>query len=95
MYKRQYFGLENLSDPENSTIAHHINQAIKAHGTMKRDIDYVIKDCLLYTSPIFFPWKENGRCDRPKERRLHCKRAARRAAMLADCTAHSLSLINI
>mgnify|MGYP001109937046 CR=1 FL=1 len=40
----EYFGLENLSDPENSTIAHHINQAIKAHGTMKRDIDYVIKD---------------------------------------------------
>ena len=41
------------------------------------------------TPPIFFPWKENGRCDRPKERRLHCKRVARRAAMLADCTAHS------
>ena len=40
----EYFGLENLSDPENSTIAHHINQAIKAHGTMKRDIDYVVKD---------------------------------------------------
>ena len=40
----EFFGLENLSDPENSTIAHHINQAIKAHGTMKRDIDYVIKD---------------------------------------------------
>ena len=40
----QYFEIENLSDPENSTIAHHINQAIKAHGTMKRDIDYVIKD---------------------------------------------------
>ena len=40
----EFFGLKNLSDPENSTIAHHINQAIKAHGTMKRDIDYVIKD---------------------------------------------------
>ena len=40
----QYFEIENLSDPENSTIAHHINQAIKAHGTMKRDIDYVVKD---------------------------------------------------
>ena len=40
----EYFGLENLSDPENSTIAHHINQAIKAHGVMKRDIDYVLKD---------------------------------------------------
>ena len=40
----QYFDIENLSDPENSTIAHHVNQAIKAHGTMKRDIDYVVKD---------------------------------------------------
>ena len=40
----QYFEIENLSDPETSTIAHHINQAIKAHGTMKRDIDYVVKD---------------------------------------------------
>ena len=40
----QYFEIENLSEPENSTIAHHINQAIKAHGTMKRDIDYVVKD---------------------------------------------------
>ena len=40
----EFFQLENLSDPENSTIAHHINQAIKAHGVMKRDVDYVIKD---------------------------------------------------
>ena len=39
-----FFSLENLSDPENSTIAHHINQAIKAHGVMKRDVDYVLKD---------------------------------------------------
>ena len=40
----EFFHLENLSDPENSTINHHINQAIKAHGVMKKDIDYVIKD---------------------------------------------------
>ena len=40
----EFFHLDNLSDPENSTIAHHINQAIKAHGTMKRDVDYVVKD---------------------------------------------------
>ena len=39
-----FFHLENLSDPENSTIAHHINQAIKAHGIMKKDVDYVVKD---------------------------------------------------
>ncbi len=38
------FGLENLSDPENATIAHHVNQAIKAHGLMHRDRDYVVRD---------------------------------------------------
>jgi preprotein translocase subunit SecA len=40
----QYFGIENLSDPENMTLSHHINQAIKAHGLMKRDREYVVKD---------------------------------------------------
>ncbi len=40
----QYFNLDNLTDPENSTIAHHINQAIRAHGIMTRDVDYVVKD---------------------------------------------------
>ena len=40
----ELFHLDNLSDPENSTTAHHINQAIKAHGIMKRDVDYVVKD---------------------------------------------------
>ena len=38
------FGLENLADIENSTLSHHINQALKAHGVMMRDIDYVVKD---------------------------------------------------
>ena len=38
------FHVENLSDPENTTLSHHINQAIKARGVMKRDIDYVVKD---------------------------------------------------
>ena len=40
----RFFNLENLSDLENSTLAHHINQALKAHGVMTRDIDYVVKD---------------------------------------------------
>mgnify|MGYP004507383317 FL=1 len=40
----QAFNLENLSDPENITISHHINQAIKAHGVMHRDMQYVVKD---------------------------------------------------
>ena len=39
-----YFHLDNLADAENMTIAHHINQAIRAHGIMKRDVDYVVKD---------------------------------------------------
>ena len=40
----KYFGVENLSDAENTTLTHHINQAMKARGLMKRDIDYVVKD---------------------------------------------------
>ena len=40
----EFFHLDNLGDPENSTISHHINQAIKAYGTMRRDVDYVVKD---------------------------------------------------
>ena len=40
----QAFNIENLSDAENTTLSHHINQAIKARGVMKRDIDYVVKD---------------------------------------------------
>ena len=40
----QFFGIENLSDPENNEIAHHINQAIRAYGTMKRDVDYVVNE---------------------------------------------------
>ena len=40
----EQFQIENLADPENTTLSHHINQAIKARGLMKRDIDYVVKD---------------------------------------------------
>ena len=40
----QHFNVENLSDPDNATLSHHINQAIKARGVMRRDIDYVVKD---------------------------------------------------
>ena len=40
----KFFGLENLADAENATISHHINQAMKARGLMKKDIDYVVKD---------------------------------------------------
>ena len=40
----KFFGVENLADSENATLSHHINQAMKARGLMKRDIDYVVKD---------------------------------------------------
>ncbi len=40
----EYFHIENLTDPENLSIQHHINQAIRAHGIMQRDVDYVVKD---------------------------------------------------
>ncbi len=40
----KYFGCGNLTDPENATLMHHIDQAIKAHGCMKLDVDYVVKD---------------------------------------------------
>ena len=40
----KYFGIENLADTENATLSHHLNQAMKARGLMKKDIDYVVKD---------------------------------------------------
>ncbi len=40
----RYFGIQNFSDPENSQISHHVYQALRAHGTMHRDTDYVVKD---------------------------------------------------
>ena len=38
------FGLENFNDIENSTLVHHVNKALQAHGVMKKDIDYIVKD---------------------------------------------------
>ncbi len=40
----EYFGIENLNDAENITISHHVQQAIRAHGIMRRDVDYVVRD---------------------------------------------------
>ncbi|MGM9626051.1 MAG: preprotein translocase subunit SecA, partial [Eubacteriales bacterium] len=40
----EFFHLDNLSDPANATVSHHINQALHAHGCMQRDVDYVVKD---------------------------------------------------
>ena len=43
-HAEQYFRVDNLSDPANTTLQHHINQAIKARGVMQRDVDYVVRD---------------------------------------------------
>ena len=43
-HAEQYFRIKNLSDPANTTLQHHINQAIKARGVMQRDVDYVVRD---------------------------------------------------
>jgi len=40
----KFFGLDNLSDPQNTSIYHHVNTAIKAHGVMKNEVDYIVKD---------------------------------------------------
>ena len=40
----EFFNLENFNDLENSTIVHHVNQALRANGVMKKDIDYIVKD---------------------------------------------------
>ena len=40
----EFFRLENFNDIENSTLVHHVNQALRAHGVMKKDIDYIVKD---------------------------------------------------
>ena len=40
----KYFNVQNLTDPKNTTLMHHINQAIKAHGCMHQDVDYVVRD---------------------------------------------------
>ena len=40
----KFFGIDNLSDAENATIAHHVNQAIRAHGIMQNEVDYIVKD---------------------------------------------------
>ena len=52
----KYFNVQNLTDPENTTLMHHINQAIKAHGCMHQDVDYVVRG---------WPDRHRGRVHRP------------------------------
>ena len=57
----KFFGIENLSDPENMATLHHINQALKANNTMRRDIDYVVKDGEILIVDEFTGRLMNGR----------------------------------
>ncbi|MBP5730952.1 MAG: preprotein translocase subunit SecA [Clostridia bacterium] len=74
----KYFNLTNLSDPENAEISHHINQALKAYGTMKRDIDYVVKDDQIiivdeFTGRLMFGRRYNEGLHQAIEAKEHVK----------------------
>ena len=86
----QYFGLENLSDLENNTLSHHINQAIKAHGIMQRDVDYVVKDGEViivdeFTGRLMFGRRYNEGLHQAIEAKEHVK-VARESKTLATIT---------
>ncbi len=86
----EFFKLENLSDPENSTIAHHVNQAIRAHGVMKRDIDYVVKDGQVvivdeFTGRLMFGRRYNEGLHQAIEAKEHVK-VERESKTLATIT---------
>ncbi len=57
----RFFNLENLSDPENTSIYHHVNVAIKAHGVMKNDVDYIVEDGQVVIIDSFTGRKMPGR----------------------------------
>ncbi len=74
----KWFGIENLSDPDNATISHHINQALKAHGIMQLDIDYVIKDDSIiivdeFTGRLMFGRRYNEGLHQAIEAKEHVK----------------------
>ncbi len=74
----EWFGVENLSDPDNAELSHHINQAIKAHGIMKRDIDYVVKDDSViivdeFTGRLMFGRRYNDGLHQAIEAKEHVK----------------------
>ena len=57
----RFFNIENLSDPENTSIYHHVNVAIKAHGVMKNDVDYIVEDGQVVIIDTFTGRKMPGR----------------------------------
>ncbi len=86
----EFFHIDNLSDPENSTLAHHVNQAIKAHGVMKRDIDYVLKDGQVvivdeFTGRLMFGRRYNEGLHQAIEAKEHVK-VERESKTLATIT---------
>jgi preprotein translocase subunit SecA len=86
----EYFGLENLADLENNTLSHHINQAIKAHGVMKRDVDYVVKDGEIiivdeFTGRLMFGRRYNEGLHQAIEAKEHVK-VAHESKTLATIT---------
>ena len=86
----QHFGLENLSDLENNTLSHHINQAIKAHGIMHLDTDYVIKDGEIiivdeFTGRLMFGRRYNEGLHQAIEAKEHVK-VAQESKTLATIT---------
>ena len=86
----EFFHIDNLSDPENSTLAHHVNQAIKAHGVMKRDIDYVVKDGQViivdeFTGRLMFGRRYNEGLHQAIEAKEHVK-VERESKTLATIT---------
>ena len=86
----QHFGLENLSDLENNTLSHHINQAIKAHGIMHLDVDYVVKDGEViivdeFTGRLMFGRRYNEGLHQAIEAKEHVK-VAQESKTLATIT---------
>ncbi len=86
----EYFGLENLADLENNTLSHHINQAVRAHGVMQRDVDYVIKDGEIiivdeFTGRLMFGRRYNEGLHQAIEAKEHVE-VARESKTLATIT---------
>ncbi len=72
------FGLENYSDLENSTLVHHVTQALRAHGVMKKDIDYIVKDGQVlivdeFTGRIMYGRRYNNGLHQAIEAKEHVK----------------------
>ena len=86
----EYFHVENLMDAENTTLQHHINQAIKAHGVMQNEIDYVVKDGEViivdeFTGRLMFGRRYNEGLHQAIEAKEHVK-VARESKTLASIT---------